>query len=173
MSDEVYKGYHIPKGALVMANSWYLYQPIAIWACLAYLCRSAGRYCTTRRYIPTQKYLGQSASSRTDARTIATSHLATEGGQYYFSSQSSLGHSCAHGAMSNRVCPGRWFATEAVWVAIVSILASFDIVPSMDKQGKPKPVTIDCTTGAVSFVSFLQLVSTVSSMDEMLTVASM
>lgn len=115
---------------------------------------------------------GQNAASRTDARTIATSHLATEGGQYYFSSQSSLGHSCAHGAMSNRVCPGRWFATEAVWAAIVSILAS-DIVSSMDEQGKPKPVIIDCTAGAVSFVSFLQLVSTVSSMDEMLTVASM
>lgn len=55
---------------------------------------------------------------------------------------------------SFRVCPGRWFATEAVWAAVVSILASFEIVPSLDEHGKPKPVTVDCTTGAIAFVSF-------------------
>lgn len=51
--------------------------------------------------------------------------------------------------LRSRVCPGRWFAVEAVWIAIVSILAAFDITQAVDKEGKLKPVRVDCTAGSL------------------------
>ncbi|EIM80543.1 cytochrome P450 [Stereum hirsutum FP-91666 SS1] len=107
-SDEVHKGYHIPQGALVMANSWSILHNSEIYP---------------------------------DPEVFRPERCFGDGCKDY--SDFAFGY-------GRRVCPGRWFATEAVWAAIVSILASFDIVSSMDEQGKLKPVTVDCTAGAVS-----------------------
>lgn len=32
----------------------------------------------------------------------------------------------------SRICPGRFFADASVWLAIVNILAAFDIKPPLD-----------------------------------------
>ena len=35
---------------------------------------------------------------------------------------------------------------------MVSILASFNIVPAVDEKGEAKPVELDYTTGAIAYV---------------------
>ena len=35
-----------------------------------------------------------------------------------------------------RICPGRYFALDTVWIAIAHILATFDIQKPLDKSGR-------------------------------------
>jgi hypothetical protein len=47
---------------------------------------------------------------------------------------------------SSRVCPGRFLALNSSWLAIVSLLSSFNIERAVDSQGKeiiPEPLYTD------------------------------
>ena len=48
-----------------------------------------------------------------------------------------------------RICPGRYFAVDTIWVAMVHILATFDIEKARDKTGKVIEPSGECTFGLV------------------------
>ncbi|KAI0326120.1 cytochrome P450 [Cubamyces sp. BRFM 1775] len=51
-----------------------------------------------------------------------------------------------------RICPGRDFAEDTLFINIASVLHAFDILPAVDEQGKPVPVEFGVTSGLVSTV---------------------
>ncbi|KAH9888090.1 CyP450 monooxygenase [Cubamyces lactineus] len=51
-----------------------------------------------------------------------------------------------------RVCPGRHFAEDALFISIASVLHVFDILPAIDEYGQPIPVEHYVTSGLISTV---------------------
>ncbi|KAK7460412.1 hypothetical protein VKT23_009132 [Stygiomarasmius scandens] len=49
-----------------------------------------------------------------------------------------------------RVCPGRFYALDTVWLVLACVLAIFDITKALDADGKEIEVVIEHTSGAVS-----------------------
>lgn len=49
-----------------------------------------------------------------------------------------------------RICPGRYMARDAVWIAMVSILASFEITKAVDDEGKEIEPKDEFTSGIIS-----------------------
>ena len=47
----------------------------------------------------------------------------------------------------DRVCPGRFFAEQGLWLTMASILAAFDIKPPLDDSGRECMPKIVFTTG--------------------------
>lgn len=71
--------------------------------------------------------------------------------EYFLSPSSAVSDGSLIQIYCLRVCPGRWYAIEAIWIAIVSILTAFDIAQAEDEKGRLKSVTVDCvTTGLIS-----------------------
>ena len=50
----------------------------------------------------------------------------------------------------NRICAGRYFADNSVYMAIASILSVFDIAPSRDSTGQVIPVEAAFQSGFLS-----------------------
>jgi hypothetical protein len=48
-------------------------------------------------------------------------------------------------------CPGRNLAEATVWLAVVSILAVFNITPDLDEHGKEIPIAIEYTSGVMRY----------------------
>ena len=38
-----------------------------------------------------------------------------------------------------RICPGRFFAHDMVWLAMANMLATFEFLPATDAEGRPTP----------------------------------
>lgn len=55
---------------------------------------------------------------------------------------------------ASRICPGRYFAKDNVFLTIASVLHVFDIVPAVDENGKEVDRRPNATTGLVSYVLF-------------------
>ncbi|KAI8974876.1 cytochrome P450 [Trametes punicea] len=51
-----------------------------------------------------------------------------------------------------RICPGRHFADDALFINMASVLHVFDILPALDEFGKPIPVEAKFTSGFLSMV---------------------
>ncbi|OSD00072.1 cytochrome P450 [Trametes coccinea BRFM310] len=51
-----------------------------------------------------------------------------------------------------RICPGRYFGEDSLFINISSILQVYDILPALDKSGKPIPVVAKKTSGALSLL---------------------
>ena len=49
-----------------------------------------------------------------------------------------------------RICPGRFMAKESMWIAIAMILATLDIRPALDKNGKPVMPVVEYEQGLVA-----------------------
>ncbi|KAF8989702.1 cytochrome P450 [Cyathus striatus] len=49
-----------------------------------------------------------------------------------------------------RICPGRFLADAAVWITVAKLLATFDVVPPLDENGKEYIPPIEMTPGLVS-----------------------
>ncbi|KAL6303377.1 hypothetical protein BKA93DRAFT_788191 [Sparassis latifolia] len=50
-----------------------------------------------------------------------------------------------------RMCPGRHFALESMFITISSVLASFDIMKAVDVDGKEMEPTGEYSTGIISY----------------------
>jgi cytochrome P450 len=50
-----------------------------------------------------------------------------------------------------RICPGRFMARSSMWIAIVSVLAAFEIGPITDGDGVPLIPREDYTAGVISY----------------------
>ena len=56
-----------------------------------------------------------------------------------------------------RICPGRYFVDVNLWLMISNILALFDIVPPLDRYGKPQTIgSIEYTSGLTRCVRYLR-----------------
>ena len=51
-----------------------------------------------------------------------------------------------------RICPGRHFADNSLFINIASLLHVFDIKPAVDERGATIPVKYSMTSGLVSYV---------------------
>ncbi|KAJ7138644.1 cytochrome P450 [Mycena filopes] len=49
-----------------------------------------------------------------------------------------------------RICPGRYMATSAIWIAVVNILAAFDITKAVEEDGKIIEPTYEYLTDLIS-----------------------
>lgn len=57
---------------------------------------------------------------------------------------------CVSERVSERVCPGRFFANNYLFIAVASILSVFDITHSKDRNGKVIPVPCAFESGLFS-----------------------
>jgi len=48
-----------------------------------------------------------------------------------------------------RVCPGRFYALDTVWLVLACVLAIFDITKALDADGNEIEVVVEHTSGAV------------------------
>jgi cytochrome P450 len=57
----------------------------------------------------------------------------------------------ANFGFGRRECPGRFMARASVWIAVVSVLAAFEIRPAVDELGREIPVEEKYTSGLVAY----------------------
>ncbi|KAI0316472.1 cytochrome P450 [Amylostereum chailletii] len=115
--DDVYEGYFIPEGSVVMAN---------IWAIL----HDETAFPDPYKFEP-ERYLGSNAA--------ATFPDAVFG-------------------FGRRACPGRYMAHASLWIAIASILATFEICPAVDEQGRELEATEDFASGIIGYPTALRCI---------------
>ncbi len=58
---------------------------------------------------------------------------------------------------AGRVCPGRYLAKDTLYLTLASILCVYEILPAIDKMGKPVQLSAQQTTGFLSWVSSCNL----------------
>jgi hypothetical protein len=52
------------------------------------------------------------------------------------------------------MCPGRWFAFDAMWIIITSVLLTYDIAKAMDETGSPIEPKIEYSSGLLRYLFF-------------------
>ncbi|KDQ57128.1 hypothetical protein JAAARDRAFT_194302 [Jaapia argillacea MUCL 33604] len=109
--DDVYEGYYIPKGTMVLANAWAILHDEKI-------------YDAPEDFMP-ERYLNSDGSINDDYPSLAF-------------------------GLGRRICPGRSFADAEIWIAIVSIMAVFDVTKAKDDNGSDIHVTADYSIGSIS-----------------------
>ncbi|EKM54974.1 uncharacterized protein PHACADRAFT_142793 [Phanerochaete carnosa HHB-10118-sp] len=119
--DDVYEGYHIPQGALVLANNWaILHDPEAYPGPEAF---------NPRRFLRACPGAG-SGDVKLDPM-VRDPALAAFG-------------------FGRRICPGRHMAYESIWLAIASVIAVFDVTKAVDAHGKVVEPSGEYTDGFLS-----------------------
>ncbi|EMD36534.1 hypothetical protein CERSUDRAFT_66107 [Gelatoporia subvermispora B] len=112
--DDEYEGYLIPKGSIVMANTWaILHDP--------------EEYPDPERFFP-DRFI-KDGKLNPAVRDPSTA---------------SFGY-------GRRICPGRYFADNALFMTIVSILYTYTIRPPIGPDGKPILKDVKMTSGSLSF----------------------
>ncbi|KAJ8592746.1 cytochrome P450 [Rhizopogon salebrosus TDB-379] len=110
--DDVYDGYFIPKGAIVMVNQWAL-------------SRDEDMFPDASRFDPNR-------------------HLTIDGQlKDRVVNHFTFGH-------GRRICPGRWFAENAVWTAMATILSVLRIDCARDPNGHKIEIKPEFTAGAAT-----------------------
>lgn len=54
-----------------------------------------------------------------------------------------------------RICPGRHFAFNSAWIAIASILSTYNVSKSVDQNGNLVEIPFEYTDGLVMYVIFM------------------
>ncbi|OCH90228.1 CyP450 monooxygenase [Obba rivulosa] len=114
IEDDEYEGYLIPKGSIVMANSWaILHDP--------------EEYPDPERFFPDRFVKdGRLNAAVRDPSTAAFGY-------------------------GRRICPGRYFADNLLFITFASILHAFTINPPLGPDGKPALPDVKMTSGSLSF----------------------
>ena len=89
------------------------------------------------QFIPT-RYLNDDRSSvNNDLPYDPSKFVFGFGRRFVFSSLHNFDKK-SHNCSWSRSCPGRYFADDLVWLSIASVLAVFDVLPSVDPEsGEP------------------------------------
>lgn len=129
-----YNGYFIPAGSVVAGNTWYatapiLYHAVLLWTVLWLFSRAILR--------------DEKTYSNPDA--FDPTRFLTEDGELDKNSPDPI-QAFGYG---RRICPGRYFAQDAVWLGIASILAAFKIEKATDKFGKTVEPHAEFSPGAM------------------------
>lgn len=117
MVDDSYEGYHLPKGALIIANSWCV---------LPYACyTNSGLSNNYFRAILHDERIFEDPSVYNPERFL------NEDGQ--LKRNAKVTNSAVFG-YGRRVCAGRYYAELSLWINIATLLWAFEIVETMDKD---------------------------------------
>ncbi|KAK2460236.1 hypothetical protein APHAL10511_007625 [Amanita phalloides] len=103
VKDDVYKGFSIPKGTLVLPNGWALGRDESVYA-------------NPEDFDP-ERFLLPDGTLNDDRIDFAFGY-------------------------GRRICPGRHMARDVLWMAMASVLATFNISKATDKNGNE--IDIDC-----------------------------
>ncbi|KJA20625.1 hypothetical protein HYPSUDRAFT_1090837 [Hypholoma sublateritium FD-334 SS-4] len=95
--DDIYKGYYIPEGTVVISN---------IWA----MVRDEKTYPEAKIFKP-ERFIGANGELTNDDRVLTS-------------------------GFGRRVCVGKHVASASLWIAFVSILATFNITKAKDADGR-------------------------------------
>ncbi|KAG1844662.1 cytochrome P450 [Suillus subalutaceus] len=125
-SDDIFNGYFIPKGAIVISNIWLNNRSSLAFKILKLLCRAISQ--DEKRY--------PEASSFIPERFLDVNNALTDDdpARYVF-------------GFGRRACPGRYAADASLWSAIVTMLATVEFCSAKDDQGKVIEFTPRFTTG--------------------------
>ncbi|GBE78227.1 Multifunctional cytochrome P450 monooxygenase af510 [Sparassis crispa] len=55
-----------------------------------------------------------------------------------------------------RICPGRWLATDSVWIAVATVAAAFNIAKALDEKGVPIEPEVEYTSTLLSHPKHFQ-----------------
>ncbi|KAK7052946.1 hypothetical protein VNI00_004266 [Paramarasmius palmivorus] len=99
-SEDVYEGYRIPKGSVVVSNIWAILHDEEIYI-------DPFKFSPERYFKP---------GSRVFDETVKDPTFAVFG-------------------FGRRICPGRHMAYASIWIAVASILKTFDISKKVDEKG--------------------------------------
>ncbi|ETW78616.1 cytochrome P450 monooxygenase 3 [Heterobasidion irregulare TC 32-1] len=110
--DDVYDGYFIPAGSVVIGNSWAILHDETVFP-------EPGRF-------KPERFL--TADSKPNGAPFPDAVFG----------------------FGRRICPGRYMAREAVWIAVVSVLARFNISKALDEDGNEVETTDKYASGFIS-----------------------
>ncbi|EKM49100.1 uncharacterized protein PHACADRAFT_214509 [Phanerochaete carnosa HHB-10118-sp] len=119
--DDVYDGYDIPKGTFVLSNTWYInLASVSAWHDAYHFARAIlhdpAVYNAPDTFNP-ERFLRTNASGELELDpAVRDPNEATFG-------------------FGRRICPGRFLAYEALWLAVASVLAAFSIAKAKDEHG--------------------------------------
>ena len=123
--DDVYEGYFIPKGSLVLTNSWFVpkYTPALV------------------RLMVEDRAILHDPTAYPDPGTFDPGRFLRprDGAKDEFDVELNpdiLDPAVAAFGFGRRICPGRHMAYESLWISIASIVAAFDITKAVDEHGK-------------------------------------
>lgn len=137
--DDVYEGHFIPKGSLVLANNWFALQSSTASARLTAENRAILHDSTT--YLNPEAFVpGRFLRSHADAMQELDLEL----------DPNVPDPTIAAFGFGRRICPGRHMAYESLWIAIASIVATFDITKAVDEHGQAIEPSEDYTDGFMS-----------------------
>ncbi|KAJ8503084.1 hypothetical protein ONZ45_g11177 [Pleurotus djamor] len=105
-SEDTYRGFHIPKGTIIMAN---------IWAMM----RNPEYFPDPERFMPERFF---SEDSQLNDKLVDIVRVSFGYGRRL--------------DFDFRICPGRVFAWDTIWIVLVSTLRAFDISPIKDEFGR-------------------------------------
>lgn len=111
MSDDIYEGYFIPAGSIVLGNCWAILHDESV-------------YPDPYVFKP-ERFLGPDNTATTNFPDAAF-------------------------GFGRRVCPGRFMAHASTWLAITSILATFEISKDVDESGNEIVPTGEYLSGPIT-----------------------
>jgi len=125
-----YNGYHIPKGTIVIGNSWLVHCCLSVWSSTQVSCRSIlhdpETYKDPLAYNP-DRFLKDGEIDP----TVRDPTVAAFG-------------------FGRRICPGRFLAENSLFIFICHILTVYDIRPGLDDDGRELDITPEMTSGLLS-----------------------
>lgn len=111
--DDIYGGYLIPAGSIVIGNAWAILHDEVVFP-------------EPERFRP-ERFL-----------TIGPSDMNNPFPEAVF-------------GFGRRICPGRYMARSAMWIAIASILATCEISKALDEKGHEVGPIDEYTSGIISY----------------------
>lgn len=130
-ADDIYEGYTIPKGAIILPNIWYiLHSPFlfAVYFKIAdpiisrWFTHDPDVYSTPDKFLPS-RFLGPTP--------------APDPTNFVF-------------GFGRRSCPGQQLAESSVWLTVARSLAVFDISKGLDEKGREVEPEVRFSPGVVS-----------------------
>jgi hypothetical protein len=146
MKDDIYDNMFIPKGAIVMGNSWYVVPYFLRCACWS----NEKRF--IRAMLHDEKTYGPNVDDFNPDRFFLPGVKAdispTFGyGRRYEPLMTTVSPSLT---VASSMCPGRHLAENAIFIGVASLLKVFNFSPAKGADGKELPFNITRTSGAVS-----------------------
>lgn len=131
MVDDEYKGYHLPAGSLVIANTWFVYSIDTPYFVLVSSISFYRAILHDESKYPNPDAFDPSRYLQPDGQLNPNAPTPTEAAFGY----------------GRRICPGRHFAMESLWVLIVYVLATLQIDKAKDADGKVIEPSGEYTSG--------------------------
>ncbi|KAF5382852.1 hypothetical protein D9757_007327 [Collybiopsis confluens] len=128
VQDDIYEGYFLPKGSIIMPNVWLVALAPALFLEARSITHNEKDYPEPDLFNPS-RFLDSEGKLDPNVRDPAN---ATFG-------------------FGRRVCPGKHIATASLWIAVASILACYTIAPELDENGNEIPPNVQWYSGPTVF----------------------